>query len=82
VTDFDLFVAYTGRRYEEVVYAAKVTEKNILVLSGTTKAALHGQRLNFGDNEIAELGDYIVSDGAGGYKPVDSEVWERDFHRF
>lgn len=81
-----LFHIYTNPRTEGEVLAVKVTRENMEQLL-KSKVAVGGTSDHLivqdptGRAEIAELGDYIVSDMAGGYKAVEKENFEPHYTR-
>lgn len=77
----ELFHIYTNPHNGGCVFAVKVTKENIPHLiqarvgTGNTDTTIIVQDPT-GRAEIAELGDYIVADTAGGYKAVEKEHFE------
>lgn len=74
------FRRWFDKESDAVVLAAEVTEQSI----DSLRAITHGEiesvaqqpfRLTWG-NEIVEIGDYVVSDLAGGYQAQDKEIFE------
>jgi len=87
-----LFSTYESKEDGHLVLAAKVERKNILELSKLLKVVFlqwtsSGEPfLEFLDeagrtSDIAELGDYVLCDLAGHFKPADREIFEAKFQR-
>lgn len=83
----EYFYTYEDRNTGQLILAAKVTEDNLVELGDIAGALViyEGLSLLFKHEklgeEIAELGDYVISDMAGGYWPMDYEIFEAKYKR-
>lgn len=85
------FQVYDGKIVNDIQLAAQITEENVLDLANfvcrPTRTYSPGPNYDrridgiVFDDDVAEIGDYIIADLVRGFQPFDKELFELHYRR-